>query len=95
VEVIRAVDGAVRVRVRAQPGARRSELGGVVDGHVRIRLAAPSVDGKANVELIRLIAHLVGVRRGAVTIRRGIKSRIKEVQIVGVTVELCRQSLIS
>jgi uncharacterized protein (TIGR00251 family) len=94
VDVVRAVGDVVQVGVRAMPGAKRTEIAGVVNGEVRVRLAAPAVDGRANVELIRFLARLLGVRRSAVTIRRGMTSRVKVVEVAGVTVSACRDKLI-
>jgi uncharacterized protein (TIGR00251 family) len=74
----------VRITVRVSPGARRSQLLGVVDGAVRIRLAARPVDGAANDELVAFLAAASGIRRSAIRIVRGRASRTKVVQIVGV-----------
>jgi hypothetical protein len=51
--------------------------------HVRIRLAARAVEGQANAELVAFVAELCGVRRSAVTIRRGRRSRIKSLSVIG------------
>ncbi len=74
------------LKVRAQPNARKNELAEILtDGTLRIRLAAPPVDGKANEALAEFLAELLGVRRGALRLVRGEKSRDKiwEVQGVG------------
>jgi uncharacterized protein (TIGR00251 family) len=92
VEAVREVANGVQLLVRAQPGAKRTEVVGVLDGQIRIRLAAPAVDGKANVELIRFLARTLRIRRADVSIRRGATSRIKVVGIVGVGVESCRSA---
>ena len=52
--------------------------------HVRIRLAARPVDGQANAELVAFVADLSGVRKSAVSLRRGERSRLKTVDIVGI-----------
>jgi len=52
---------------------------------LRIRLAAPPVDGAANDALVELLAHLFAVGRGAVRIVAGQGSRSKVVEIDGVT----------
>jgi hypothetical protein len=52
---------------------------------LRVRLAAPAVDGKANAELRRFLGELFGVRSSAVTVIRGERSREKSVHIAGVT----------
>ncbi len=52
---------------------------------LRVRVSARAVDGQANTELRRFLAELFGVRRSAVTLRRGERSRDKSVRISGVT----------
>jgi len=54
---------------------------------VRIRVAAPPVDGAANEELVRFMAKRLGVSRGAVTIARGQSSRRKTVTIEGISTD--------
>lgn len=76
--------GTVRIRVAARPGARRSEVSGVVGGELVVRVAAPPVEGAANVELARFVATALGVRRGAVTVERGAASRHKVLEVRGV-----------
>ncbi|NND74673.1 MAG: DUF167 domain-containing protein [Ilumatobacter sp.] len=76
-------DTGIVVRVRATPGARISTLRNVCGDHVRIKLAAQPVEGQANDELVRFVAQLSGVRRSAVRIVRGHRSRITTLSIVG------------
>jgi uncharacterized protein (TIGR00251 family) len=76
-------DGGLVVALRVVPNARRSEVAGVADSRLRVRIAAPAVDGKANAEVQRFVAQLFGVRRGAVTLRRGERSRDKSVYVAG------------
>ena len=76
---------AVILRLHVIPGARRSEAVGVhgegAEARLRIRLAAPPVDGKANAELRRFLADAFGVPVARVTLVRGEASRQKTVQI--------------
>jgi uncharacterized protein (TIGR00251 family) len=73
-----------RLVVQVQPRARRSEVAGRYGDAVKIRLAAPPVDGAANEELIRFVAELLKVPKSAVTITAGLTARRKTVQIDGV-----------
>jgi uncharacterized protein YggU (UPF0235/DUF167 family) len=57
----------------------------VKDGALRVRLAAPPVDGAANEALIRVIAGALGVPRQDVSIARGQHGKTKVVDIHGVT----------
>ncbi len=67
------------------PGASRSELVGVKDDQLRLRLAAPAHEGRANAELVRVIAKLLGRRRNEVTIEMGASSRRKLVRVAAAT----------
>jgi uncharacterized protein len=70
--------------VHVVPRARRTEVAGRHGGIVKIRLAAPPVDGAANDELVRFVAACVGVPRSAVTIESGARSRRKTIAVAGV-----------
>ncbi|MGD9895759.1 MAG: DUF167 domain-containing protein [Candidatus Methylacidiphilaceae bacterium] len=69
--------------VRVVPNARKTEIAGYVDGVVRVRLRAPALEGRANEELICLLAKVFGTRRSQVVLVRGAKSREKRFQIQG------------
>lgn len=73
--------GARIIEVRVKPNAGRSELVQGEDGGWTARLRAPPVDGKANAELVLLVAATFGVRRSAVSIRSGAGARRKRVAI--------------
>jgi uncharacterized protein (TIGR00251 family) len=75
------------MRVRLQPRASRTEIVGEHAGAIKIRIAAPPVDGKANEECRRFLAKLIGVNAGSVEIVAGESSRDKVVRIHGVTKE--------
>ncbi|HUK04628.1 MAG TPA: DUF167 domain-containing protein [Burkholderiales bacterium] len=73
--------GALNIRVKVKPNARASSLERLEDGSWRARLKAPPVDGKANAELIALVAERFGVRKADVEIRSGASGRMKLVRI--------------
>ena len=68
-----------------QPGASRSEFAGRHGDRIKVRLAAPAVDGKANEALVKFLASYFGVPRRSVRIASGLKSRRKRVVIEGVS----------
>jgi uncharacterized protein len=78
-----------------QPGAKRSEFAGQHGERVKLRLAAPPVEGKANAALIEFLAEYFGVPRRNVTIVSGLKSRSKRVAIEGVPEHAYRGNRIS
>jgi uncharacterized protein len=67
--------------LHVQPGAKRTEVAGVHGDALKIRLAAPPVDGKANAQLVRFLAEMFGVQSRSVTLLRGETSRQKTVRI--------------
>ena len=86
-------DGAVVFKVRVQPRASRNELAGEYGDALKVRLAAPPVDGKANDACRRFLAGLFDVPLAAVEIVGGESSRDKRILVRGVTVEQVRSRL--
>lgn len=81
-------DGAALVlTLHVQPGARRTEFAGLHGEALKIRLAAPPVDGKANAALCAFLADFCGVPKSAVTLVSGETSRAKRVRVAGLTPE--------
>jgi len=72
---------ACELDVRVVPNARRTQVDGEVGGVLRVRLAAPPVDGKANAALIDFLAISCAVRRRDIEITRGLTARRKRVRI--------------
>lgn len=71
----------VAIRIHAQPGAKRTEVVGLHGDCLKLRLASPPVDGKANACLIEFLARRLRVKRSQVTITRGMGSRRKTVYV--------------
>jgi uncharacterized protein (TIGR00251 family) len=71
----------VRLLVRVKPRAGVSELAQLPDGTWTAKLKSAPVEGKANEELIALVADRFGCRKGDVTIKSGSASRTKLVQV--------------
>jgi len=72
---------AVILQVKVKPRARVSELSQAPDGTWIARLKAPPVDGKANEELVALVAEKFHCRKAAVTIKAGASGRTKLVKV--------------
>ena len=73
--------GALVLALHVQPGAARTEVAGTHGDALKIRLAAPPVDGKANAELLRFLADAFAVPLRQVTLVRGETARRKTVRI--------------
>jgi len=80
-------EASIELSVRVVPRAKRHEIVGTFDGALKVRLAAPPVDGAANSALVRFLADCLQVRQRDVAILRGHSSRQKTVSVVGVTAQ--------
>jgi uncharacterized protein (TIGR00251 family) len=78
-------DDALIFAVRVVARALRSELAGEHDGALKLRVAAPPVEGAANEELRRTLARTLGVPVRNVEIISGETSKTKRVRVHGVT----------
>jgi uncharacterized protein (TIGR00251 family) len=74
-------DGAVHVDVHVMPNAARTQIQGLHDGALRVRLHAPPVDGKANLALQAWLAEVLGVPKSAVELVRGATARRKQLRV--------------
>ena len=74
----------VRISVYVPPRASKTAIAGLHDGAIKIRLAAPPVDGAANAALIEFIAERLGVARSRVRLVSGASARRKIIEIEGV-----------
>lgn len=84
--------GSWRIAVRVQPGARKNEITGVMDGRVRIRLMAQAVENKANKALVAFVAETLGIRPNRVRLASGETGREKAL-IVTSEAEPCWEAL--
>ena len=81
---VRDVAGGVEVLVFCQPKAARSALVGTHGGALKVKVKAPPVEGKANRALLDLLAGVLAVPRGRLTLVSGEQSRNKRVRVDGV-----------
>jgi uncharacterized protein (TIGR00251 family) len=81
---LRADGDGVILTLHVQPGAKKTEIAGLHGEALKIRLAAPPVDGKANAALIAFLAVKVRLGRTAISLVSGETSRAKRVRIAGV-----------
>ena len=77
--------GEINVWVNVQPYASRNEVLDSKNGFWRVKIAAPPVKGKANLELIEFLSEVLGINKNNLTIRKGLNRRRKLIGIGGVT----------
>lgn len=82
------------VLIHVVPRARKTEIAGRHGDAIKIRLAAPPVDGAANAELVRFLAERLGVPRSAVQLVAGATGRRKTVSVAGATRATVERSLL-
>ncbi len=83
----RQEDGGLTIHLYVQPGAKKTEIVGLYDNELKIRLNTPPIEGRANKELLKYIAELFNVPVRQVILKRGDKSRHKIVSVIGSVVE--------
>ncbi len=90
------VSGGVRISVQITPNAKKSEVTGVLDDALKIRLQAQPIEGKANEALIRFLADMLAVPKSAVSITHGHTNKRKMIEVVApaMTVERVKTSLL-
>ncbi len=76
-------NGALTFKVLVSPRSSCSQITGEHDGALRVRIAAPPVEGAANEELVRVLAKAFEVPRSAVEILSGHSSKRKSISIMG------------
>ena len=78
---LRQGDRQTTLTLHIQPGAKKTEVAGKHGDALKIRLAAPPVDGKANAALINFVADRLGLAKSAVSLKSGQTSRRKVLEI--------------
>lgn len=82
--ILVAPDG-IDLLVRAQPGARKTGVLGLVGDAIKLGVSAPPEDGRANEALVEMVADLLGVRKSGVSLVSGKTSRGKRFRVVGIS----------
>lgn len=91
----RAAPGGGIVRIRTQPRASRTEVAGVHGETLRIRVAAPPVEGAANRALLKFLARRLRLPRSDIEIRAGHAARVKSVWVRDLDERTAAQALLS
>lgn len=86
-------DNAVTIRIRVQPRASRTEIAGEHAGAIKLRVAAPPVDGKANEECRRFLAKQFKVSATSIEIISGDSSRNKVIRVSNISAQRVLEAL--
>ncbi len=85
-------DGAL-IMLRVRPGAPKNEAQGVHNDRLKVRLTSPPVEGRANDCLMEFLSEILGVKKSALSLVAGHKSRDKTVKVTGASVGEVESSL--
>lgn len=90
---LRVGERCATLTLHIQPGAKKTEVAGLHGDALKIRLAAPPVDGKANAALLAFVAQRLDVARSEVNLRSGQTSRRKVLEVTDPPAD-CQQRLL-
>jgi uncharacterized protein len=82
-----------RICLYVQPGASKTQTAGMHDGLIKVRVAAPPVDGAANQALVEFVAKCLKIPKSRVRVVSGLTSRRKMLEIDGVSQDAIAASL--
>ena len=85
---------SARISIYVQPRASKTAVAGVHDGAVKIRLAAPPVEGAANAALVEFIAERLDIAKSRVRVVAGQSSRRKVLEIDGIDLDVIKAVLV-
>jgi uncharacterized protein len=90
----RSVSTPTRITVHVQPRASRTEVAGMHDGCIKIRVSAPPVEGAANSAVIELFARTLKVAKSRVRVVSGATGRRKVIEVDGVAGDVVAAALL-
>ncbi len=90
---LNASSEGVDLLVHVQPGARRNGVAGLHGGRLKVAVAAPAIDGRANLALLGVLAGAAGLPLRSVTLVAGAGSRDKRVHLAGIGADALRARL--
>ncbi|MEJ5259496.1 MAG: DUF167 domain-containing protein [Anaerohalosphaeraceae bacterium] len=90
---IEKTDTGVQFAVKAVPGSSRTSIAGTLGGALKVKIAAPPEDGKANRMLLEFLSGVLGIRKNQITIAAGAASPVKILRIDRITPEQILRTL--
>jgi len=88
--VIAAEDGGILIRLKVVPGSRQDAIAGAYGDRLKVKVAAPPEDGRANEAVCALLARTLGVHRRDVSVVSGATNPEKVVRVTGVSEQAAR-----
>lgn len=85
--------GGVQLQLHVQPGASRTGIAGLHGDALKVRVAAPPAEGRANKELLDYLAEVLGVPRARIAVVKGETGRRKTLIVQGIELQEARRRL--
>jgi len=82
---IRETDAGLMVPLHVQPRARQTQIAGIHNGALKVKISAPPVDDAANRAIVEYFSKMLGLPRSHVQIVAGQKSRDKLLHVIGIS----------
>jgi len=82
---VREIRGSVSFSVKVHPRARKNAITGEVGESLKLSLTTPPVDGRANQAVVDFFSELFEIPRSSVTIASGTTSRVKRIEVAGIS----------
>ena len=79
------------IHLHIQPKGSKTRVVGLHDGRLKIAVSSPPVDGKANKEVVRFLASVLGVHKKDVILKSGLQSRKKSVLVSSMSADTIRK----
>ncbi len=86
-------NGKTLLALYIQPQSSKNKFCGLHGDEMKLAITAPPVDGKANKGVIVFLAKFLGVAKGAISIRRGLQSRHKQLLVDGISGDEVREKI--
>ena len=84
---IKQKGNGIILHIHVIPKSARSEIVGIHDDALKLKIAAPQIEGRANAECIRYISDMLGIRKNRISISSGHKSKKKNIVVEGMDVQ--------
>lgn len=78
-------EGGIRFKIKVIPRSSANKIVGPDEEMLKVKVTPPPADGVANEAVIKLLAKGLGISKSSIMITSGHRSRIKEIQIRGIT----------
>jgi len=88
-----SADGRLLLHLHIQPKGSKTRVVGLHDGRLKIAVTSPPVDGKANKEVVKFLASILGIHKRDVLLKSGMQSRKKSVLVSSITADTIRKTI--